>query len=79
MDPGVRPRPNVRTGVLFDPEDPEADVGISIPLALEVGMRTEGFEIGVNYTSIVNVLGTGGWTHLVGVGGRFDLPWEHGR
>jgi hypothetical protein len=70
---------DVRTGVLFDPDDPERTVGLSIPLALEVGMRSEGFEIGVNYTPIVNVLGAGGWTHLVGVGARFEFPWERRR
>ena len=65
---------NVRTGVLFDPVDPTSVEGIHIPIAAELGVRQEGFQAGINYTAISNVLGSGGWTHLVGVGVRVELP-----
>ena len=65
---------NVRTGVLFDPVAPASVEGIHIPLTAELGIRREGFQAGVNYSAIANVLGSGGWTHIVGVGLSIDLP-----
>jgi hypothetical protein len=66
---------NLRTGLLFDPENPASTRGLSLPLSVDLGIRHDrGFEVGVNYTAIADLLGRGGWTHLVGLGLSVDLP-----
>jgi hypothetical protein len=66
---------NLRTGLLFDPENPASTRGLSLPLSVDLGIRHDrGFEFGVNYTAIADLLGRGGWTHLVGLGFSADLP-----
>ena len=62
---------NVRTGLLFDPQQP----GVSLPLSVDLGIRHDrGFQVGINYTAIADLLGRGGWTHLVGLGLEVELP-----
>jgi len=70
---------NLRSGVLFDPGNPESALNLNIPLSIGLGIQEEGFQVGVNYTGIANILGSGNWTHLVGVGLQVDLPWERRR
>jgi hypothetical protein len=66
---------NLRTGLLFDPERPDSARGLSLPLSVDLGIRHDrGFQVGVNYTAIADLLDRGGWTHLVGVGLQVDLP-----
>jgi hypothetical protein len=62
---------NVRTGLLFDPQRPEST--LSVPLSVDLGIRHDsGLQVGVNYTAIGNLLDSGGWTHLVGLGLRYE-------
>lgn len=70
---------NVRTGILFDPADPTSTEHLRLPISLDLGVRGEGFQVGVNYTPIVDLLDEGRWTHLVGVGFEMDWPWERRR
>jgi hypothetical protein len=66
---------NLRTGLLFDPQSPESTRGLSLPLSVDLGIRhDQGFQVGVNYTAIADLLGRGGWTHLVGLGLSVELP-----
>jgi hypothetical protein len=65
---------DVRTGLLFDPEDPSSALDLRVPVSAMVGLRGSGYEVGAGYTGVADILGGGGWTHLVGVGLRVDLP-----
>lgn len=65
---------NLRTGILFDPAQPRNPVNLSLPLSADLGIRGRGFQAGVNYTTVVDLLNSGRWTHLVGVGLQLDLP-----
>ncbi len=70
---------DVRTGILFDPERPSTVFDLRLPIAAELGIRGRGFQAGVNYTAISDLLGQGRWTHLVGVGLQIDLPFSRRR
>jgi hypothetical protein len=62
---------NLRTGLLFDPERP----GVSLPLSVDLGIRHDrGFQVGINYTAVADLLNSGGWTHLIGLGLEVELP-----
>lgn len=65
---------NLRTGLLFDPAEPQIPVNLGLPISADLGIRGRGFQAGVNYTVIADLLGSGKWTHLVGVGLKIDLP-----
>jgi hypothetical protein len=65
---------DLRTGVFFDPQNPASVPDIRIPLLVDLGVHTEGFRAGVNYTAVRDVLGRGPWTHIVGVG--LSVPLE---
>jgi hypothetical protein len=62
---------NVRTGAVFDPRNPRTTLDLRIPFSLDFGLRRPGWELGIDYTYIPRFLGSGGWTHLIGVSGRF--------
>ncbi|MEE8105427.1 MAG: DUF4157 domain-containing protein [Planctomycetota bacterium] len=59
---------DIRTGALFDPENPASVPNVQVPMLVDVGVHTEGFRVGVNYTVATDLLGKGPWTHIVGVG-----------
>ena len=65
---------DIRTGVLFDPEDPRRPASLNIPASITAGFRGSGFTAGINYTGMIDVLGNSGYTHLLGVNLQFDLP-----
>lgn len=65
---------NVRTGLLFDPENPARRFDVRLPISTELGIRGRGFTAGANYTAVRDLLDSGEWTHLVGVGLQIDLP-----
>jgi hypothetical protein len=65
---------NVRTGILFDPENPRSVPDLRIPISAELGIRRGGFRVGASYTGISEILTTGNWTHLIGVDLQVDLP-----
>jgi len=65
---------NLRTGALFDPANPRSVLNLNIPISAELGIRGRGFQVGANYTGVVEVLNSGRWTHIVGVGLSIDLP-----
>ena len=65
---------DIRTGVLFDPEDPGRPASLNIPASITAGFRGSGFTAGINYTGMIDVLGNSGYTHMLGVNLQFDLP-----
>lgn len=62
---------NIRTGLLFDPSEP--DRSLNIPISTDLGIETEGFRVGVNYTGLFDILNQGQYTHIIGVGLNIDL------
>lgn len=64
---------DINTGVLFDPGSPGRPPQLDIPAALTVGLRGNGFQAGVNYTAMFDVLNRGSYSHIVGVNLSFDL------
>jgi hypothetical protein len=65
---------NIRTGLLYDPDDPERPESLNIPASLTAGLRGDGFSAGINYTGMIDVLGNNGYSHMLGVNFQFDLP-----
>lgn len=46
---------------------------LNIPASLTVGLRENGFQVGVNYTAMFDVLDRGSFSHIVGVNLSFDI------
>jgi len=65
---------DVNTGVLFDPGSPGRVPQLNIPASVTLGLRGNGFQAGVNYTGMVDVLNRGAYSHIVGVSLSFDIP-----
>lgn len=64
---------DINTGVLFDPGNPGHPPQLNIPASLTVGLRGNGFQAGVNYTAMFDVLDRGSYSHIVGVNLSFDI------
>jgi hypothetical protein len=62
------------TGVLFDPGNPGQAPQLNIPASVTLGLRGNGFQAGINYTGMFDVLDRGSYSHIVGVNLTFDLP-----
>ena len=60
---------NLRTGIVTNPLDPSKSLGI--PLNVQVGLRTNKFEFGLQYTPIFDLLNPGQVTHLLGAAVTF--------
>jgi hypothetical protein len=65
---------NINTGVLFDPGTPGNRAQLNIPASVTLGLRGNGFQAGVNYTAMFDVLNSGAYSHIVGVDLSIDLP-----
>jgi hypothetical protein len=64
---------NLSTGVLFDPGISGAPPQINIPASVMLGLRGNGFQAGVNYTGMFDLLHSGSYSHIVGVGLSVDI------
>jgi len=65
---------NVQTGLLIDPSNPAATPTLQVPFAAELGIRRTGFQAGVSYTGLVDLLQSGRYSHIIGVNLSIDLP-----
>ncbi|MGL4632647.1 MAG: hypothetical protein ACRCVT_15695, partial [Leadbetterella sp.] len=59
---------NLRTGIVTNPSNPSNSV--SIPLNVQLGLRTGEFEFGLHYTPVFDILNPSQVTHLFGLGLR---------
>jgi hypothetical protein len=57
---------NLRTGIVFNPQNPANT--LSIPLNIQAGLRTDRFELGIQYTPVFNIFNPGQVEHLFGAG-----------
>jgi hypothetical protein len=65
---------DVGTGLFYDPADPGRPAALNLSPSATVGLRSNGFSAGVNYTGMIDLLGNNGYTHMVGLNLQFDLP-----
>jgi hypothetical protein len=63
---------DISTGVLFGPDD-KGDVKLNVPLSTTLGLRGKGFNLGVNYTPMFDLLNGGKYSHIVGLNLQFDV------
>jgi hypothetical protein len=64
---------DISTGVLFAPGDDQEDVKLNVPLSTTLGIRGRGFNVGVNYTPMFDLLNGGKYSHIVGFNLQFDV------
>ncbi|MDK2745518.1 MAG: DUF4157 domain-containing protein [Nitrospira sp. BO4] len=64
---------DISTGVLFAPGDDQQDVKLNVPLSTTLGIRGRGFNVGVNYTPMFDLLNGGKYSHIVGLNLQFDV------
>ena len=64
---------DINTGILFDPGAAGRSPQLNIPASATVGLRGNGFQAGVNYTGMFDVLNGGAYSHIVGVSLQFDI------
>jgi hypothetical protein len=64
---------DISTGLLFGPGDDKGDVKLNVPLSTTLGLRGKGFNLGVNYTPMFDLLNGGKYSHIVGLNLQFDV------
>jgi hypothetical protein len=64
---------DISTGLLFGPEGDNGDVKLNVPLSTTLGLRGKGFNLGVNYTPMFDLLNGGKYSHIVGLNLQFDV------
>ena len=65
--------PPPSTGVLFAPGGDQEAVKLNVPLSTTLGIRGKGFNVGVNYTPMFDLLNGGKYGHIVGLNLQFDV------
>ncbi|WP_423147174.1 hypothetical protein [Rubrolithibacter danxiaensis] len=64
---------DMSTGLLFTPENDKEAVKLNIPLSVTLGLRSKGFNAGINYTPMFDLLNSGKYSHIIGLNFQVDL------
>src|SRR5665213_237035 len=64
---------DIRTGLYYDPEDPGRAASLNLSPSFTLGLRGDGYSVGVNYTGLTDLLRNNGYTHMIGLELQVDL------